>query len=174
MASRIQVILDTDIGDDMDDTWALALLLRMSIFDLRLIVTGGFGHHQTRALVTAKFLTVCGCPGIPIGLGCQEEVEVENKYFGQPLSQGAWAADFDLSSYGGSVKKDGVQLLIDTVLGSDGPLTLISIGPCGNIAEALRREPRIASKLHFVGMHGSIRQGYGAVSPCAMPTSVSV
>jgi inosine-uridine nucleoside N-ribohydrolase len=27
--------------------------------------------------------------------------------------------------------------------------------------EALRREPRIAAKLHFVGMHGAIYRGYG-------------
>jgi inosine-uridine nucleoside N-ribohydrolase len=168
--ARIQVILDTDIGDDMDDTWALALLLRMSdIFDLRLVVTGGFGHHRTRALVAAKFLTVCGKKGIPIGLGWQEETDTEangeNKYFGKPLSQGGWAADYDIASYEGEIVVDGVQLLIDTVLASKCPLTLISIGPCGNISEALRREPHIASKLHFVGMHGSISQGYGAGSP---------
>jgi inosine-uridine nucleoside N-ribohydrolase len=41
------------------------------------------------------------------------------------------------------------------------PVTLICIGPLPNIAEALKREPRIAKKARFVGMHGSVRVGYG-------------
>jgi inosine-uridine nucleoside N-ribohydrolase len=34
-----------------------------------------------------------------------------------------------------------------------------------NIAEALRREPRIAEHARFVGMQGSVRAGYGGVKP---------
>jgi inosine-uridine nucleoside N-ribohydrolase len=44
-------------------------------------------------------------------------------------------------------------------------VTLIAIGPVPNIAEALRREPRIAQKARFVGMHGSVRMGYGKRTP---------
>ena len=47
------------------------------------------------------------------------------------------------------------------VMASPEPLTLIAIGPLGNIGEALLREPRIAQKLHFVGMHGAVYTGYG-------------
>ncbi|HSD27210.1 MAG TPA: nucleoside hydrolase, partial [Vicinamibacteria bacterium] len=38
-ARRIPVILDTDIGDDIDDTWALVLALKSPEIDLRLVVT---------------------------------------------------------------------------------------------------------------------------------------
>ena len=38
-AAKIPVVLDTDIGDDIDDTWALALLLRSPDLDLRLVTT---------------------------------------------------------------------------------------------------------------------------------------
>jgi len=41
------------------------------------------------------------------------------------------------------------------------PITLICIGPLPNIAAALEREPRIAEKARFVGMHGSVKRGYG-------------
>jgi inosine-uridine nucleoside N-ribohydrolase len=48
------------------------------------------------------------------------------------------------------------------------PVTLICIGPVPNIAEALKREPRIAQHARFVGMDGSVRLGYGGASqPCA-------
>ncbi|MGI6299756.1 MAG: nucleoside hydrolase [Verrucomicrobiota bacterium] len=40
-------------------------------------------------------------------------------------------------------------------------MTVIAVGPLPNIAEALKREPRIAKKAKFVGMHGSVRRGYG-------------
>jgi inosine-uridine nucleoside N-ribohydrolase len=45
---------------------------------------------------------------------------------------------------------------------SQPPVTLICIGPVPNIAEALKREPRIAQRARFVGMHGSVRGGYGS------------
>jgi inosine-uridine nucleoside N-ribohydrolase len=44
---------------------------------------------------------------------------------------------------------------------------LIAVGPLPNIAEALKREPRIAEKADFVGMHGSIYVGYGKDKPDA-------
>ncbi len=45
-------------------------------------------------------------------------------------------------------------------MGSSEPLTLIAIGPLGNISAASKMNPRIAEKARFVGMQGSIRIGY--------------
>jgi inosine-uridine nucleoside N-ribohydrolase len=63
--------------------------------------------------------------------------------------------------------KDGVQAIIDTIMNSHTRVTLIALGPLPNIAEALKREPRIAEKADFVGMHGSIFVGYGTDKPDA-------
>ncbi|MEK7992688.1 MAG: nucleoside hydrolase, partial [Planctomycetota bacterium] len=49
----------------------------------------------------------------------------------------------------------------DTVMKSRGPIKIVAVGPLPNIAAALEREPRIAQKAEFVGMHGSVRLGYG-------------
>ncbi len=43
--AAIPVILDTDIGDDIDDTWALGLLLKSPELDLKLAV-GDNGKSQ--------------------------------------------------------------------------------------------------------------------------------
>jgi inosine-uridine nucleoside N-ribohydrolase len=75
--------------------------------------------------------------------------------------QAAWVADYNLNRYPGRVYGDGVQALIDTVLQSPVPVTIIAIGPTPNLAAALVREPRIAAKARLVGMHGSVRKGYG-------------
>jgi inosine-uridine nucleoside N-ribohydrolase len=148
----IPVILDTDIGGDIDDTWALFMALRSPEIDLKLITTD-HGNARERARLLAKLLTVAGRTDIPIGIGIQQSDD--------PLNQGAWMKGYELSSYPGKVHEDGVQALVDTIMGSASPITLIAIGPVPNVAAALAREPRIAEKARFVGMHGSLRVGYG-------------
>ncbi len=156
----IPVILDTDIGDDIDDTWALALLLQSQELDLKLVV-GDYGKAQYRAQLLAKFLERAGHGDVPVGVGLDVAPLGEGR-------QAAWIKDYDLKSYPGKVHADGVRALIDTILKSPQPVTLICIGPVPNIAAALKREPRIAQHARFVGMDGSVRLGYGgAKQPCA-------
>lgn len=48
----LPVMIDTDIGDDIDDTWALVMALNSPELDVRYILTCGPGHHQGRAALT--------------------------------------------------------------------------------------------------------------------------
>lgn len=146
------VILDTDIGDDIDDTWALAMLLRCPELDLKLITTG-FGDTHYRARLVAKLLAVAGRHDVPIGIGKQTCALHEAR-----RDQAAWVKDFNLSDHPGSVYTDGVEAMIDTIMGSPTPVTLLAIGPLTNVREALRREPRIAERARFVGMCGCLRR----------------
>jgi len=156
---RLPVIFDTDICDDIDDTWALALLVQSPEFDVKLITTE-VGNTPAKARTVAKFLQAVGRADIPIGIGIQHHDHAHR--------QDAWAKDYDLSSYPGRIHKDGVQALIDTIMSSRKRITVIAVGPVPNIGAALQREPRIAEKADFVGMHGSIRRGYaGAYQPAA-------
>ena len=66
--SPIPVILDTDIGTDIDDTWALAQLLRSPELAPKLILTGA-GGIEFRTTVTARYLEVCGRTDVPVGRG---------------------------------------------------------------------------------------------------------
>ncbi|MHC4356204.1 MAG: nucleoside hydrolase [Planctomycetota bacterium] len=149
---KIPVIFDTDICDDIDDTWALALLLQSPEFDVKLVVTA-VGNTKSKAKTVAKFLEVAGRTDIPIGIGVQQSKGSHR--------QDAWARDYKLSSYPGKIHEDGVKALIDTVMNSRRRIKIIAVGPLPNIGEALDREPRIAEKAEFVGMHGSVRLGYG-------------
>jgi len=54
---RIPVILDTDIGTDIDDTWALAMLLRCPELDVRLILSDT-GNTEYRARIIARLLGI--------------------------------------------------------------------------------------------------------------------
>jgi len=149
---KIFVIFDTDICDDIDDTWALALLLQSPEFDVKLVTTA-VGNTSSKAKIVAKFLETVGRTDIPVGIGVQQNKGSHR--------QEAWIKDYKLSSYPGKIYEDGVQALIDTIMKSRKPIKVIAVGPLPNIAAALERQPRIAEKAEFVGMHGSIRRGYG-------------
>jgi inosine-uridine nucleoside N-ribohydrolase len=163
-ARRLPVILDTDIGDDIDDTWALGFLLKCPEFDVRLVV-GDQGKNLYRARLIARFLEVARRTDIPIGLGLDANVTGDGP-------QAAWVKDYNLNAYPGKVYPDGVRAMIDTILASPTPVTLIAIGPVPNLAAALEREPRIAQRARLVGMHGSVRRGYGAGSAPAAEYNV--
>lgn len=149
--NKIPVILDTDIGTDIDDSWALAMLLRSPELDTRLITTCT-NNTVERAKIVAKMLEIEGRTDIPIGIGVKKDDDT--------VTTSPWVSDYDLSKYPGTVHKDGVDALIDVVMSSDEPITIISIGPLTNISEALSRKPEIASKARIVGMQGSVYKGY--------------
>jgi len=158
---RVPVILDTDIGDDIDDTWALAMLLKSPELDIRLIVSDT-RDTVYRARLIAKMLEVAGRTDVPVGVG----IPGQKPSYEEP--QRAWVKDYDLEDYPGRIYSDGVEAIIDTLNTSPRPVTLICIGPVTNIAEVLRHDAGVARKAHFVGMHGSINRGYeGKAQPDA-------
>jgi len=144
---RIPVILDTDIGSDIDDTWALALLLKSPELEPKLILTES-GNTTYRAKIVAKILERSGYTDIPIGIGIHLSDETG--------PQSSWVEDYEITRYPGVIRKDGVNALIETIMNSSEIVTLICIGPLTNIAAALEKEPKIATKARFVGMHGCL------------------
>lgn len=157
LVSKIPLILETDIGSDIDDMWALVMLLKSPELDPKLIVSGT-GDTITRAKLIAKTLEIAGRTDIDVGVGIPlEKIK---------LPQSPWVEDYDLDSYPGNVYYDGVGAIIDRIMDSQEKIDLNCIGPLPNIAAALCREPAIAENARFIGMFGSIRKGWlGAPGP---------
>lgn len=154
---RAAVILDTDIGDDMDDSWALSMLLRNPRFDLKLVTTTN-GRQQYRSDLIAKFLTLAHRTDVPIGLGAGTSTGHGG--------QAPWLMGFDAKSYPGRVDRSGERLLVDTINHAPGKITIIAIGPLQTLAGALQLDPGIAVKADLVGMQGSVFRGYdGSAKP---------
>ncbi len=147
----IPVILDTDIGFDVDDVWALVFLLQCPELDVKLITTST-GGTVYRARMVAKILEIVGREDIPIGIGLPLDPMAE--------THASWLGDYPLGDYAGRVFRDGVGALCETIVASEEVVSLICIGPLPNVAAALAREPEIVNNARFVGMHGSIRRGY--------------
>ena len=150
-AGPVPVILDTDVGDDIDDTWALAMLLGCPQVDLKLIVTSS-DDTETKTRLVAKILEEVGRTDIPIGTG--------PKTSDRKINQAKWLGDYEISTYSGTVIGDGVQAIIDLVNASPNPVTILVTGPQTNLKRALDRDGAIAANARIVAMAGSVQIGY--------------
>jgi inosine-uridine nucleoside N-ribohydrolase len=67
-SAKIPVILDTDIGDWIDDHYALVSLLQSPELDLKLVVSA-YGDTVTRAKIIAKALETAQRFDVQVGIG---------------------------------------------------------------------------------------------------------
>jgi inosine-uridine nucleoside N-ribohydrolase len=161
---RAPVILGTDIGDDIDDTWALGFLLRCPELDVKLVY-GEYGKSQYRGKLIAKFLSTVGRADIPVALGLDADPRGDG-------SLAEWVRDYDLKSYPSKIHNDAPAAIIEAIRQSSEQVTVISIGPAPNLAAALQRDPQLAKRARMVGMYGSLRLGYDGHPPISAEWNV--
>ena len=142
------VILDTDIGDDIDDAFALALVLRSP--ELKLLgVETAFADTELRARLVDRYLAAVGRTDIPVLAG---EPGPQTNHF----SQAAYARQWPERKHA-----SGVDFLLKQIRAHPGQITLIAIGPLTNIGAAIQRDPATFKKLkRVVIMGGSVYRGY--------------
>jgi inosine-uridine nucleoside N-ribohydrolase len=148
-AGPVPVILDTDIGGDIDDAYALAQVVRS--LELKLVgVTTVSGDAVARARLAAKLLAVAGCPAIPVYAGTSTPP--------QYMAQTAWAKDFTAPALHTS---GGVNFMREQINAHPGEITIIAIGELTNVAALLESEPGIGRKIKAIAlMGGSVLRGY--------------
>ncbi len=147
------VVLDTDIGDDIDDAFALALALRSPELHI-LGITTAFGDTELRARLVDRFLAAVGRQDIPVAAGVPTP-------HSNVFTQAAYAGRQPDRKH-----PDGVTFLLDQIRAHPGAITLIAIGPLANVGEAIKRDPATFRKLkRVVMMGGSIYRGYGDNRP---------
>jgi purine nucleosidase len=142
------VIIDTDIGDDIDDAFALALALRSPELNI-LGVTTTFGDTEMRARLLDRYLKAVGRDDIPVAAG--PETKTDNA-----MTQKAYALRSPAV-----VHADGAVFLLDQAKKHPGAITLIAIGPLSTVQTAIERDPAAFRKLRrVVLMGGSVERGY--------------
>lgn len=144
------VVIDTDIGDDIDDALALALALGSPEIEL-LGVSTVFGDVELRARLARTVLATFGRPEVPVASGEGLPLARRNRPSG--CIQGAAAAPAERLPpvYPGTA----TQLLAEAALARPGAVTVIALGPLTNVATALTTEPRLAAALAGIVMMGS-------------------
>ncbi|HUZ46456.1 MAG TPA: nucleoside hydrolase [Terriglobia bacterium] len=149
-AKKIPILLDTDIGTDIDDAFALALVVKSPELDL-LGVTTVSGDTQARARLAAKLLWEAGDRSVPVAAGVPGRP--------LPMEQTRWADGFRSPQLR---SMDAVTFLDQVLRRRAEKTTLVAIGPLTNVAALLTKDPRIGRKIkQIVLMGGSIAHGYG-------------
>jgi purine nucleosidase len=147
------VIIDTDIGDDIDDAFAVGLALASP--ELKIVgITSAWGDTALRARLLDRLLCETGRTDIPVAIGIEKHGPGQGAF-----SQAKWAEREPARPHPGAV-----DFLLEQIKEHPGEITLIAIGPETNLGAALTRDPATFKKLkRIVLMGGSIRRGYGDV-----------
>jgi inosine-uridine nucleoside N-ribohydrolase len=148
---RHKVIFDTDIGDDIDDAFALALVL--SSPELEIVgITTAWGDTQLRARLVDRLLYETGRNGIAILAGPETKAR-------STFTQARWAKAFPQPAkpYG-----DAVGFILDQIRRYPNQITLISVAPFSNVGALIERDPNTFRQLkRVVIMGGSVYRRYG-------------
>src|SRR5215475_12743877 len=123
-----KVIIDTDIGDDIDDAFALALALRSPEIDV-IGITTAWGNTELRARLANRLVKEAGSPNIPVLFGVPTTSKTN-------FTQSDWAQQGAISVE----KGDAVKFLLDEARMRPGEVTLVAIGPLTNIGAAIDRD----------------------------------
>jgi purine nucleosidase len=144
-----KVIFDTDIGDDIDDAYALGLLLRSPEVQV-LGVTTAFEDTHLRARLASRFLSEMGRGDVPVYEGPKTGVAAH-------FTQGKWAEGSPERSY-----PDAIEFVLETIRKNPGEITLVAVAPLTNVGALIRKDPETFRKLkRVVLMGGSVALGYG-------------
>jgi purine nucleosidase len=144
MSNKVPVILDTDIGSDIDDAVCLAYLLKQPQCEL-LGVTTVSGDVQARAALADAVCKAAGRRDVPVHAGCSHGI---NLGVVQPnVPQAAVLSRFDHRKPSEFKPGTAVEFLRDQINARPGEITLLAIGPMTNLGALFTIDPEIPKKL---------------------------
>ena len=138
----VKVLLDTDIGSDIDDAVCLAYLLCQPVCDL-VGITTVTGEPQRRAMLASAVCRAAGRDEVPIFAGAETPILVAPLQPAAPqaeaLEQWPHRTDFEPNA--------AVAFLRDTIRANPGEVTLLTIGPLTNIGLLFALDPEMPGML---------------------------
>jgi purine nucleosidase len=159
----VKLILDTDIGSDIDDAVCLAYLLAQPRCEL-LGITTVSGGPVDRARIASAMCTYADRGDIPILPGMDRPLLGPQLQPDVPQSKalGAWPHRTEFA------ETSAIEWMQGVIREHPGEVTLLGIGPLTNIATLFTLDPEIPSMLRsLVLMAGSVnaRAGWDSSSP---------
>jgi inosine-uridine nucleoside N-ribohydrolase len=146
-----KIIIDTDIGDDVDDAFAVALALHSPELQI-LGISTTFGDTETRAKLLDRLLGETGHSDIPVAAGTPTTTKssfTQRRY--------AEAGHFAKASH-----PQAIDSILDQIRRYPSEITLIAIGPLMNVGALIDKDTETFRKLRrVVLMGGSIEKRYG-------------
>jgi inosine-uridine nucleoside N-ribohydrolase len=157
-AGLTPVVIDTDVSSD--DTMALPFLLREATLDVLAVTVVGTGlaHCGGGLQAVANILATLGIDAMPVACGRSEPLA------GTHALPAEWRAAAD-AGFGLALERRSVSpsdlaapALIRSLAGSAArPITIVTLGPLTNIAEALQADPSLVARIErIVAMAGAV------------------
>jgi len=148
-AQKHKIIFDCDLGDDIDDAFALAMILSSDEFEV-LGICMDWGNTEDRAQLACRMLYETGREDIPVYMG--------RKTYDKNTPQHAWGIGFDKLK---PQKKSAVDFIVETLNKYPGEVNLITVGPVPNMMDVVKKDKNALSKAkHIYAMFGSFYMGY--------------
>jgi inosine-uridine nucleoside N-ribohydrolase len=152
-----KIIIDTDVGTDIDDAFAIGLALASP--DIQLLgITTTSGNVRLRARLVDRMLSETGQSHIPVAVGKTTRGPFDPS--GKPIdfTQARWA---EASPLRPRRWPPATPFIVDRIRRFPGQITLVCIGPLTNIAALIRWDPATFRQLkRIVLMGGSIHVGF--------------
>jgi inosine-uridine nucleoside N-ribohydrolase len=146
----VKVAVDTDIGDDIDDAFALALACLSPELELKAVTTV-YGDVRARAELAARLLGALGRDDVPVALGAPHPLVGEGPAR-SPLYYGGLRGVEGRSA--GIVGKSAVDLLEELIEAGEIDV-MVTIGPLTNAALLFLKRPDLAGRVRLVSMCGA-------------------
>ena len=148
-----KVILDTDIGTDVDDLLTLAFLLNSPEVEL-LGVTAAYGDTVTRGKLAYRALSLAGREGVPVTVGDPQTL-LQNRAIFWPGHEGknARASEVPDDVFR---NQNAVDFILETVAAHPGEVVLCAVAPLTNLAQAVIRNPETMKKVKNIVMMGGV------------------
>src|SRR5262245_9184974 len=155
---KIPIIFDTDIGTDIDDSFALALILASPELELR-GVTSVSADAYTRGLIAARMLNLTMNDKIPVASGRPPRP--------QPMITGQYQYGLR-AAWKRPIKESAVEFMYKLLKAEPGKITLLTVGDLTNVAELITKHPEAKPWIkRIVLMGGAVRVGYNGKPPVA-------
>ncbi len=142
-----KLIIDTDIGTDVDDLWTLAVAVGRSDVDLA-AVTVVYGDVGLRARLASLALTGMGV-SVPVARGVSDPMSGKEVMWAG--FEGMGVPELDNADSGSD---DAVDLLCSLTAADPGNVDVVAIGPLTNIAGAIERDSSFVSNVRRLTMMG--------------------
>lgn len=159
---RQKIILDCDFGGDIDDAFAVALILSSPEFDVLGFVMD-HGNTPLRARTICKLLYETGKDDIPVVVGKPTPgiVGVDTAIAGYSY-QFYWSEGFDKLK---PSKINAADFIIDNLKKYPNEIILFTVGPVCNIKDVLQKDKDVLKLVKkVVSMFGSFYMGYNSGS----------
>lgn len=157
------MIFDTDMAHE--DMFAALFLLSHPNVDVRAITVSGTGEaHCSPGVAHALGLVeLSGHKDIPVACGSETPLKGNHVFPSEWRQTADDAYGVEIPDGGAASTLSASDLIIETVSGSNESITIVTVGPLTNIAEALQKDPEIDAHIKEIYIMGGALDDEGNV-----------